>query len=147
SSWRPILPWDILATWFVADCRRRTGGKAHTIVQVLLVSGNWQTRALLRAQLIEEGLEVEAHGTMDELGRAPVLPHPQAQFPLLLVADVSRSDAPEGDLERLSEWARRIPVWVIASRSRLGDMKLENRGFEAILFRPVDMRELIERIK
>jgi len=63
--------------------------------------------------LIEEGLEVEAHGTMDELGRAPVLPHPEAQFPLLLVADVSRSDAPEGDL--------RGPVGVGETHSCLGD--------------------------
>ncbi len=54
--------------------------------RVLLVGKDWQARALLRAQLIEEGLKVEAHETVQEavesLEMSPLLPG-------LLVADLS----------------------------------------------------------
>src|SRR5439155_22701001 len=106
-----------------------------------------QSHALLRAQLIEESVEVEAHKAVSELGTAPVVPHPEAQFPRLLIADISLSDDPQADLECLSRWAKCIPIWVIAAPSMRPDAALIRHGFEAILFRPVDMAELVEKVK
>jgi hypothetical protein len=117
------------------------------MVDVVLVGKDWQSRALLRAQLIEEGVEVEAHQTTAELGSAPLHPHPKARLPRLVIADVSASDNPDEDLDRLALWTKRIPVWIILGHSGVHEDKLKARGFETILLRPVDLRDLVERIK
>jgi CheY-like chemotaxis protein len=114
------------------------------MAQILLVGKDWQARALLRAQLIEEGLDVEAQETVAEalasLEASPALP-------VLLVADLSSSDNPATDAEVLSGWARQIPTWILASGSLIVDKSLKGRGFELILFRPIDVGELVEQIK
>ena len=114
------------------------------MAKVLLVGKDWQARALLRAQLIEEGVSVEAYETVDDaLGQL------EWSFPLpaLLIADISTSDNPTVDVERLTIWARRIPIWIIASHTVSVKGGLEAHGFETILFRPVDMRILLQQIK
>src|SRR5271157_2543024 len=69
------------------------------VAQVLLSGKDWQARALLRAQLIEEGVSVEAYETVDE-----ALAHLEWCFPLpaLLIADISTSDGPTTDVEHLT---------------------------------------------
>ena len=114
------------------------------MAQILLVGEDWRTRALLRAQLIEEGLEVEAH---ESVGAALRDSENAALLPLLLVADVSASRNPARELDQLARWSKRIRVWVIASRSVNDEKDLQGRGFEAIFFRPVDLGKLVEQIK
>ena len=114
------------------------------MVQILLVGEDWKTRALLRAQLIEEGLDVEAH---ESVGAALRDSEDTALLPWLLVADLSASGDPAAELDQLARWSRRIPVWVIASRSVTDEKSLQGRGFEAVLFRPVDLGKLVEQIK
>jgi CheY-like chemotaxis protein len=114
------------------------------VAQVFLAGKDWQARALLRAQLIEEGVSVEAYETVEEalaqleLGSA---------LPALLIADLSTSDHPSADVERLASWARRIPIWIIASHTSSVKGGFEGRGFEKLLFRPVDMGQLLQQIK
>jgi CheY-like chemotaxis protein len=114
------------------------------MAKVLLVGKDWQARALLRAQLIEEGVSVEAYETVDDA---------LAQFewsfvlPELLIADISASDNPTADVEHLTIWAKRIPIWIIASHTLGVKGGLEGRGFEALLFRPVDMGKLVQQIQ
>src|SRR5271157_1485571 len=69
------------------------------VAQVLLAGKDWQARALLRAQLIEEGVSVEAYETVDE-----ALAQLEWCFPLpaLLIADISTSDGPTTDVEHLT---------------------------------------------
>jgi len=114
------------------------------MAQILLAGQDWQARALLRAQLLEEGLDVEAYETVRDalasLGASPLLP-------ALLLADLSSSDDPSIDAELLSAWTRQIPTWVIASRSLIVGKSLKGRGFQMILFKPVDVGELVEQIK
>ncbi len=111
------------------------------MTQVLLVGNDWKFRALLRAQLIEEGMDVEAHETVSDaiqnLAASGVLPG-------LFVADLSSSTDPAGDTEELAKWAPSVPVWIIASQ---GLRNLEGRGFEMILHRPLDVGQLIIAIK
>ena len=114
------------------------------MAQILLVGEDWKTRALLRAQLIEEGLDVEAH---ESVGAALSDSEDPALLPLLLVADVSASGDAARELDQLARWSNRIPVWVIASRSAIDEKDLQGRGFEAVLFRPVDLGKLVEQIK
>ena len=114
------------------------------MAQVLVLGKDWQTRALLRAQLIEEGLDVEAHesaqGASLDLAAKELLPE-------LVVADLASSDDPTAEVELLAAWARHVPVWVIASHTLILNNTLKGRGFQMILFRPVDVGELVEQIK
>jgi DNA-binding response OmpR family regulator len=114
------------------------------VALVFLVSKDWQARALLRAQLIEEGVSVEAYETV---GEALAQLELGSILPALLIGDISTSDHPSADAERLTIWAKRLPIWVIASHTSSVTGGLEGRGFETLLFRPVDMGELLRQIK
>ena len=114
------------------------------MAQVFLAGKDWQARALLRAQLIEEGVSVEAYETVGE-GLAQL--ELDSVLPALLIADISASDHPSADVECLTIWARRIPIWIIASHTARVKSGLKGRGFETLLFRPVDMRKLLQQIK
>ena len=112
--------------------------------QVFLAGKDWHARALLRAQLIEEGVKVEAYETVEEALAQLEL---QSVLPALLIADISSSDHPSADVERLTIWARRIPIWIIASHTSSVKGGLEGHEFEILLFRPVDMGRLVEQIR
>jgi len=114
------------------------------VAQVFLASKDWQARALLRAQLIEEGVSVEAYETVEEALAQLEL---DSVLPALLIADLSASDHPSADVERLTTWAKRLPIWIIASHTASVTGGLGGRGFETLLFRPVDMGELLQQIK
>lgn len=114
------------------------------MAQILLAGKDWQARTLLRAQLLEEGLEVEAYERVPE---AVASLESHERLPDLFLADLSMSDDPGSDAELLAAWAKQIPVWVIASRNLIAQKTLKGLGFEVILFRPVDAGELIEQIK
>jgi CheY-like chemotaxis protein len=114
------------------------------VAQVFLASKDWQTRALLRAQLLEEGVSVEAYETVEEALAQLEL---DSVLPALLIADLSASDRPSADVERLATWARRIPIWIIASHTSIVTGGLEGHGFEKLLFRPVDIGELLQQVK
>jgi len=114
------------------------------MTQILLAGKDWTARALLRAQLIEEGLEVEVYETvrtaLESLQGSELLPG-------MLIADLTASDAPAAEIDELASWAPQIPIWIIAGRNLIAEKRLKGRGFEMILFRPVDMGELVEQIK
>jgi CheY-like chemotaxis protein len=114
------------------------------MAQVLLLGKDWQARALLRAQLLEEGLDVEACETALEASRSS---ESGELLPALVVADLASSDDPAAEAEALAAWSKQVPVWAIASHNLILDNSLKGRGFEMILFRPVDVGELVEQIK
>jgi len=114
------------------------------VSQILIAGKDWQARALLRAQLLEEGFEVEAHETILE---ALATLSPETHLPDLFIADISASDDPSADVEALSAWARKVPTWIIASRSYIVERGLRGHGFGMILLRPVDVGELVDQIK
>ena len=57
------------------------------------------------------------------------------------------SDDPAADVEALSAWSRKIPTWIIASRTYIIEKDLRGHGFEMILLRPIDVGELVDQIK
>jgi DNA-binding response OmpR family regulator len=114
------------------------------MAEVLLTGKDWTERALLRAQLLEEGIAAEAYLTVRDALRSLE----EAEFlPALLIADLGASDDPGEEVELLTSWAKQIPIWIIASRSTIVARRLRGRGFDMILFRPVDVGELVEQIK
>jgi CheY-like chemotaxis protein len=114
------------------------------VSQILIAGKDWQARALLRAQLLEEGFEVEAYETIPD---ALAALGPGTNLPDLFIADISASDDPSADVEALSAWSRKLPIWIIASRTFIVEKGLRGRGFEVILLRPVDVGELVDQIK
>jgi CheY-like chemotaxis protein len=112
--------------------------------QIHIAGKDWQARALLRAQLLEEGFDVEAYETIPE---ALATLQPGTKLPDLFIADISASDDPSADVEALSAWSRKVPTWVIASRSYIIERGLRGHGFEMILLRPVDVGEVVDQIK
>lgn len=109
---------------------------------VVLIGKDWQARALLRAQLIEEGVDAAAFLTANEAleGMGDLLPS-------LIVADLSESESPQTEIDELAKWSCQIPIWIIAGRNLIAGKLLRGRGFELVLFRPVDVAELVEQIK
>jgi CheY-like chemotaxis protein len=112
------------------------------MAQVILAGKDWQARALVRAQLLEEGVEVEAYPSAGE-----ALESVSEILPALLVADLTESEDPAGEIEQLAPWTRQFPVWILAGRNLIAGKSLRGRGFEMILFRPLDAGELVEQIK
>jgi CheY-like chemotaxis protein len=115
-----------------------------TVSQILIAGKDWQARALLRAQLLEEGFEVEAHETIAE---ALAALEPDASLPDLFIADVSESDDPSADVDALTAWSRKVPIWILASRAFIIEKGLRGHGFEMTFLRPVDVGELVDQIK
>jgi CheY-like chemotaxis protein len=114
------------------------------VAQVFLAGKDWHARALLRAQLLEEGVSVEAFETVREaLAQLEFFP----VRPALLVADIIASERPSADVDSLANCALRIPIWIIASHTSSVPGGLEGRGFERLMFRPVDLGKLVEEIR
>lgn len=126
---------------FSANRRPSPIKAGEQMARVLLAGNDWKFRALLRAQLIEEVVEVEAHETVSDavesLGALNIMPS-------LFVADLYSSADPAGDTDELAQWNQTVPVWIIAEHSM---KNLEGRGFEKILCRPLDMGQLVREIK
>jgi len=114
------------------------------VSRILIAGNDWQSRALLRAQLLEEGFEVEAH---ESISAALSTLTPGTSIPELLIADISMSDDPSADVKALSAWSRKIPTWIIASRTYIIEKGLRGHGFEMILLRPIDVGELVDQIR
>ena len=108
---------------------------------VLLIGRDWTARALLRAQLLEEGVEVKAFETAADALEGLV------HSATLIVADISANDQPSVELDQLALWAKRIPTWLLASHSANAECAIQGRGFERVLFRPVMVGELVRDIK
>ncbi len=112
--------------------------------QILIAGTAWTARALLRAQLIEEGFEAEA---FDTVGNAVQRLWASRTMPALLIVDLFESENPAGDITTLSDWAKLLPIWVLAGHAASSSEALEGRGFERVLFRPLDVGKLVKEIK
>jgi DNA-binding NtrC family response regulator len=111
---------------------------------ILIAGRDWTARALLRAQLLEEGFDVEAH---EDVTSALNSLRASKTMPQLLVADLFESENPQRDAELLTKWVKHVPIWVLAGHATGVAAALEGRVFERVLYRPLDMGKLVEEIK
>lgn len=78
----------------------------HVVSQILIAGKDWQSRALLRAQLLEEGFEVEA---LEAIPEALAALGAGTNLPGLLIADISASDDPSPTLRCSPRGPERFP--------------------------------------
>ena len=117
-------------------------GSYQFMAQLVLVGKDWKTRALLRAQLLEEGVDVEAYESTED-GLQTLVASP----PALVLVDLTASNDPNADIDHLAKWVMRVPTWIIASRSLAAIGKIETLGAERVLYRPLDVGELVKEIR
>ncbi|MGH9325695.1 MAG: hypothetical protein ACRD2B_03260 [Terriglobia bacterium] len=114
------------------------------MARVLIAGADWQFRALVRAQLLEEGIEVEAYETVrDALNGLRDL----NALPALLVIDLLASPNPRAELRLLAKWARLLPVWILIGHQLAVGKETGEAGAERVLYRPVEVGELVKAIK
>lgn len=114
------------------------------MAQILIAGKDWSARALLRAQLIEEGFDVEAYEDVQEVVQRL---WGSTDMPSLLVVDLFGSANPSEDIATLSHWAKLLPIWTLVGRSAPTAGMLEGRDFEKVLVRPLDVGKLVLDIK
>ena len=113
---------------------------------ILIAGKHWTARALLRAQLIEEGFEVEAYEDVQSLdNRLRMI----SELPQLLIADLFESENLPEDIATLSHWAKLVSIWIMAGHGAVDSVAeaMKELGVERVLFRPVDMGKLVQEIK
>lgn len=114
------------------------------VAGVLLVSPDWRTRALLRAQLIEEGCAVIALESLEDAESEL----PRSGFePTLLIAELADDEPAASQIDRLAAWTGRVAVWVLATCTSGIEDQLRSHRFEEVIFRPFGIKELVDRIK
>lgn len=118
----------------------------NSMARILIAGRDWTSRALLRAQLIEEGFDAEAY---DSVGDTVQRLWGSQDMPALLIADLFESENMAQDVAALSHWVKLLPVWILAGHGVAGADKeaLEDLGVERVLFRPLDVGKLVEEIK
>lgn len=105
---------------------------------VVFLGVEWQPRALIRAQLIEEGFEVVATDTWPIMRR---LLRPGIQ-PRLVLVDLKALPDPEGVLNDLRVLMKPDRVLVLTASGTIAPADIERLGFHA-LSRPIVIEDVV----
>jgi hypothetical protein len=115
------------------------GAGGHVAVpDIALLAAEWQPRALLRAQLIEEGFEVVATDTWIEMRR---LLRP-ASRPRLAIIDLQGSPDPDQMLHDLATIMGPSRVLVLTAIATVLPDRIEARGFRVVR-RPITIGGIV----
>jgi DNA-binding response OmpR family regulator len=114
----------------------------HPAPDIVLLAAEWQPRALLRAQLIEDGFEVVATETWREMQEHL---HPAAR-PRLAVVDLQGLSGPGSVLEDLRFLMRPERVVVLGAGATLPADRVEAMGFR-FLARPFSIRDVSSAVR
>jgi hypothetical protein len=107
----------------------------------VLLGTEWNPRALIRAQLIEEGFEVVATDSWAMMRRYL---RPGSK-PRLALVDLQSLPDPETVLDGLKTLMRPDAVLVLTAMHTLPEDAIRRRGF-AVLQRPLDIRRIVETV-
>ncbi|MEM4407334.1 MAG: hypothetical protein QXI19_01175 [Candidatus Caldarchaeum sp.] len=112
--------------------------------KVIVVARELRERALLRAQLIEEGLDTIAVPGMEEAGEWL---SDASITPILLIYDCKGQARLREDLGELALFKGACPVLILASPSDGSLREAEGMGFRNVLARPVSIGNVVERAR
>jgi DNA-binding response OmpR family regulator len=113
-------------------------------VDVLLIATEWRLRALLRAELLEEGYEVKAVVSWDE---GELLLRARAVQPRVIVYDVHGERDPHPALQTLARLRRGSAVLVLTAHSVASPDAIAPYGFSRTLVRPFRIGDAVEAIR
>ncbi len=112
--------------------------------QIVLVAREWKARALLRAQLSEEGYKVMALRTIEEammlLGRGMVRPG-------LIILDTMGQGLNESVLTDLQALADDAPILVCTGPFDLARFDFEEAGLTNLLVRPFAVGDVVSAVR
>ena len=114
--------------------------------RILIAGKHWTARAQLRAQLLEEGFDVEAYEDVQSLdNRLQTI----GELPQLLIVDLFESENLPEDIAMLSHWVKLGPMWIMAGHGEADSVAeaMKEMGVERVLFRPVEIGKLVKEIK
>jgi len=109
---------------------------------IVLLGAEWKTRALLRAQLIEEGFEVLATDTWPMMRRYL---RPGAK-PRLALVDVKGLDEPEQVLRDLAALMKPDRVLVLTAAATVPLAEISRLGFRVVR-RPLTIAAVVSAVK
>jgi len=109
---------------------------------IVLLGTEWRPRALLRAQLIEEGFDVVATDTWSD-ARRHLRP---GMKPRLAIVDVQALPDAEQVLADLRVLMKPDQVLVLSAMSAVSDEAIERLGFRTVK-RPIAIEHIIEVVK
>jgi DNA-binding NtrC family response regulator len=116
-----------------------------TRCDVLLVAADWQSRALLLAQLQELGYSVTTAPALRHAYRALI---GQRVHPRLILLDTTGDeDATPSTVEQLGELAPGIPTVLLIEAHHLQEWQLLQDRFAALLRRPVSIGDVVEVVR
>jgi hypothetical protein len=118
-----------------------TASSHQASADVVLLGADWKTRALIRAQLIEEGFEVVATDTWPMMRRhlRPGLK------PRLAVVDLKDLDEPGRVLHDLAVLMKPERVLVLAAAATIPRSELSRLGFH-VLRRPLTVATVVAKV-
>ena len=112
--------------------------------EIVLVAREWKARALLRAQLSEEGYEVVALRTIEEA--MMLLSHGMLR-PSLIILDTMGQSLNESVLTDLQALADHAPILVCAGPFDLARFDFEGAGFANVLVRPFTVGDVVNAVR
>jgi hypothetical protein len=118
---------------------RRTGSISKQMTDIVLLATDWQPRALIRAQLIEDGFDVVATDTWPTARRCL---RPGSK-PRLVVADLKGLSNPSDVLNGLGVLMGPAHVLVLTGIGTLPRAEVEALGFHT-LSRPIAIRQIVD---
>jgi DNA-binding response OmpR family regulator len=116
----------------------KAGPRTVAPPDVLLVSAHWQSRALVRAQLIEEGFDVVATSSWP-VAKRHLTP---GVTPRMVIVDVRDLPQPEAVLDELKTRINPEQVLVLGATATVSPQVLGKLGYR-VLRRPVAIRTII----
>ena len=111
--------------------------------KILLAGGEWRPRALVLAQLAEEGYDVTAVETWDE---AELLLRTSATQPAVVVFDLEGEQHAQAALSTLGRLAAPGRVLILTSASILPAAAVRSLGFERVLARPYSIGDVVKSL-
>lgn len=111
---------------------------------ILLIAAEWRPRALINAELLEQGFDVVAVETWDE---AELRLRARAVRPRLTIFDVDGDDHPEAALTTLAQLVRADEVLVLTSESVLPAARLAAMGYRHVLPRPFMIKAIVAQAR
>jgi DNA-binding response OmpR family regulator len=107
---------------------------------VLLIASEWRQRALIRAQLIEDGLDVMAIESSDE---AELLLSRRAARPRAVILALEDEDQPEATLTALARLVSSDRLIVLTAAGALPADRARALGASRVISRPYDVGEVV----